>query len=467
MLLDGILSKLLTTNKARGWAALVGSMMLDISVGEFNLLSFLYPYMSSYFHHFDKEITPRNMSLIASVWLLGLMLMAPLSVFIYNKLGFRLTFLVFVIMFYLGQLICSLVTNFYLFCLLYGLLGGCGQGGLYILPLYCCWRYFPASYRSFISGTILSAYALAPFGTSMIALMIVNPENKAPVKDGEFSYFQADVHQNVPRFLRIFGTFCFILGICGILLIIEPLDEEEGSEISAEDQQDAGSPRIQRIRVTYNKEYEISAITWDKAKSIITDTCFKHFYLIMFIGFLYPHYMLLNFKQIGLEKLPAADRFINIVGSIGLVINASARMVMGIIHQRYGAKPAAWTLIFIMISSAYMFIPLSDTHLLFTLQLWYFEFGYGGLLGFFPLLNHDLYSKDGAMAYSLVFSGFTISCLAVSFLQGVLSKLLGAGLLVLILGIISLVPIPSWYKIFERLEANLNEANKEKLIELK
>ena len=335
-----------------------------------------------------------------------------------------------------------------------------------VLPLYCVWRYFPPSHRGLISGTILSAYALAPFGTSMIALMIVNPENKAPVKDGEFSYFQEDVFRNVPRFLRIFGTFCFVLGITGILLILEPLDEPENeSEGSGEIQPvDTAPPRQ---KVAYHKEYEISAITWEKAKEIITDNVFKYFYLIMFVGFLYPHYMLLNFKQIGLEKLPAADRFINIVGSIGLVINASARMIMGLIYQKYGAKAGAWTLIFILITSAFMFMPLSDTHLQFTIQLWYFEFGYGGLLGFFPLLNHDLYLKNGAISYSLVFSGFTTSCLLVSFLQGVLSKTLGAGFLVLLLGLVSLVPIPAWYKLFDQLEANKKDKKTERLIELK
>ena len=467
MLLDGILGKLLTTNKARGWVALAGAMMLDISVGEFNLLSFLYPYMSSYFHHYDNNITPRNMSVIASVWLIGLMIMCPLSVYIYNRLGFRLTFLVFVVMFYLGQLVCSLVTNFYLFCLLYGLLGGSGQGGLYILPLYCCWRYFPPSYRSIISGTILSAYALAPFGTSMIALMIVNPENKAPVKSGEFSYFQEDVFRNFPRFLRVFGTFCFILGMLGILLIIEPLDEE-GSEVSIQDAAiPEGATDRPRTKIIYQKEYEISPMTWEKAKQIVSDSIFKYFYVIMFVGFLYPHYMLLNFKQIGLEKLPAADRFINIVGSIGLVINASARMIMGVIYQKYGAKLTAWILLFNMITSAFMFMQFSDTHISFSLQLWYFEFGYGGLLGFFPLLNHDMYGTDGAMSYSLAFSGFGTSCLAVSFLQGVLSRTLGANLLVLLLGLVSLVPIPAWYKIFTRLDHGKQDPKKETLIEMK
>ena len=424
--------------------AVVGCLFLDISVGEFNLLAFIYPYFSSYFHSYDPSITPASMVLLPSLWLLAYTTVCPLSIVMYNRLGFKLTFLLLVCIFFAGQLLSALISNFYLFSLVYSVFGGSAQGGLAILPMYCCWRYFPESKKSIISGIILSAYALAPIGTSIIALKIINPDNVSPTKDGEFSYFGPEVYMNVPRFLRTFGVFCFCLGIVGILMIMEPIPEEEDNINMVELLE--GSPNSRTMERDSNYKlvahYEIHNVTWDDVRFFFYDSDFRKMYLLLFIGFLYPNFLIFNFKQIGLEKLSNPDRYLNYIGGVASLFNAGSRLVLGMVFQHVGIKAAVGTTIFITVTSAFTFLFLASNKVTYGLSLCYFYICYGGQLGIYPLLASSVFRAKGALAYSLLFSGFTFSCLLVSFLHSWLTKLVGLNTVMITLGLVSLIPVP-------------------------
>jgi len=92
-----------------------------------------------------------------------------------------------------------------------------------ILPLYCGWRYFDESAKPHISGILLSAYAICPVFTSILALYMVNPNNlqqEEVMHNGEIIYvFGKEVAMNVPSFLRWFGVICFITGSLGVCMI--------------------------------------------------------------------------------------------------------------------------------------------------------------------------------------------------------------------------------------------------------
>jgi MFS family permease len=224
----------LDTNTKRGYLAIVGCLLVDISVGEYNLLGFLYPYFGSYFHYQDSKITMDDTPLVGATWLAAQAFAGVLGVFINNYLSFRWTFLLFVLLFCVGQFAASFVTNFYLFLLVYAVPGGIAQGALVILPLYCAWRYFPDKHKGKISGIILSAYALAPILTSFIAQRIINPNDVDVVTVDGKKYFPQDVANQVPKFIRTFCIICLGLGLLGVCLIVEPLSEEEKTESSTD-----------------------------------------------------------------------------------------------------------------------------------------------------------------------------------------------------------------------------------------
>ena len=443
-----MLAGILNTNKKRGLLAVIGCLMLDISVGEFNLLAFLYPYFASYFHSLDPEITPKDMAMLPCVWLATQIFSGPLSVLLYNKLGFRPTFAIFVLVFFSGQIIASQIRVFKLFAVVYGIFGGMAQGGLGILPIYCCWRYFPKSYSGIISGTILSAYALAPLGTSVIALNIINPENLPATKQGKYSYFTSEVYSNVPKFMIVFGFFCLTLGLLGCCLVLEPLDES--SELNDNSQQSL-VVRDHSSKSNKKKEWEIKPIKVKAVKSTLATTEFKTLYMIMLFGLLYPHYFLFNFKQIGLEHLPSPDKYINFVASIGAICNGTARLLIGLIYQRIGARYTSSALILLLLCSSLSFLQLANSHFYFGVGLCLFYASFGGLIGLFPLITHALFKSNGALAYTMVFSASGVSCLFVSLLQNPLTELVGQAAVLPILGTFVLATFPLWGQINAKL----------------
>lgn len=458
----------------RGVLAVIGCLILDISVGEFNLLSFLYPYFASYFHSFDENITPRSMVVLPCFWLLAQIVSGLLSIKLYNLLGYKPTFFVFVVLFLIGQIASSFITDFYVFAAVYGIFGGIAQGGLLILPLYCCWRYFDKKYRSVVSGAILSAYALAPIGTSIIALKIINPDNESPVKGNEFFYFTAEVYNNVPSFMRTFGLICFAAGTIGILMIQEPYEVGENMEdymmemsednksyvlrLSRQNSPQAveeaeRAKRLKSIQIRKG-EYEIQPLRMTDFQVFFSDLDFRKMYIIVFVGFLYPNFMLFNFKQIGLERLSQPDQFLNIVGGVASIFNGGSRFVFGVVFQKYGFRVAAGIVMFISLTSAFTFLPLANQKATFAFSLCYFFNCYGAQLGIYPLVMHALYKGRGALAYSLVFSAFTASCLLVSFLHHTLTQLLGLGTVLILLGIVSVLPYYYVCQIEKRLDVS-------------
>ena len=213
------------TNFQRGILAVIGSILVDIAVGEINLLGFLYPYFVSYFRLHNPDVTMEDMRAIPTYWLLAQIYSCPLGIYTYTKIGFRNTYLLFVTSFCIVQWLSSYITNFKVFAFVYGISGGTSQGALLILPLYCCWRYFAAEHKPKISGMVLSAYALSPLFTSYLALFAINPDNARQTLQGSDGklYFDESVASRVPGFFRMFGVVCLIVGYAGSFMIIEPL----------------------------------------------------------------------------------------------------------------------------------------------------------------------------------------------------------------------------------------------------
>jgi hypothetical protein len=370
--------------------------------------------------------------------------------------------------FLVGQITSSFITNWYLFAFCYGMLGGIAQGGLMILPLYCSWRYFPESYKSLISGIILSAPALAPVFTSIIALKLINPHNLSVVSDGKHSYFPPAVYQNVPKFFVVFGILCFVLGNIGLLLIWEPLPEEQeqprefelvglASQVSPADD----VPREQKGLLTGEKQsnykhYDIHHMNIEDVTAFFKDETFRQLYLITLIGYMYPHFILLNFKQIGLEKLTNADKFLNYMGGFSELFNAGSRLLLGIVFHHYGYNVAGSIIVFIEITSSLTFMWMAEHKATFGISLCYFFICYGGQLGIYPLVSQVLFRGKSALAYSLLFSSFAVSCIAISLIHRFATPAFGVENMMFVLCAVSLIPIPWMISIHRKVVASQN-----------
>ena len=77
-----------------------------------------------------------------------------------------------------GIFLSSLATKFWVFIVLYGVMSGIGMGISYLIPLVCCYEYFPKR-KGLITGIILGSYGLGSSIFNILATIIVNPNNEA------------------------------------------------------------------------------------------------------------------------------------------------------------------------------------------------------------------------------------------------------------------------------------------------
>lgn len=418
---------LLNTNFKRGVLAVTGSVLVDISVGEINLLGFLYPYFVSYFRKFDPTLVVEDMRVIPTYWLLAQIVSCPLGIYMFGKIGLRPTYCLFVTSFCVVQWLSSYITNFTIFSIIYGISGGTSQGALLILPIYYCWRYFPAEYKPTISGIVLSAYALSPLFTSYLALYTVNPDNIAPVEDpltGK-KYFPDEVANRFPYFLKLFGVVCFIVGMLGTFLVFEPLspeDELKGNEYEMAlldsqlpkdlDHADLKARReaieAQRRKQLQKQISNIAQISLGEAKELFSQPDFRTLYLVMVIGFIFPHMMNFSFKSIGLAKL-RDDHYVTMVGSLGAIVNALSRLAVGLAFQKFGYRIVGLSILVISIVTSLLYLPCATNPVTYMIATIFFEVTYGGQLGMYPLVSDRIFKEKGAATYSYLYSSFTFS----------------------------------------------------------
>lgn len=422
-------------NKIKGVFAIIGCLLVDIAVGEFNLLSYLYPYLRTYFYYNDPGDQFPNLTLVPRYWLLAQIIGGPLGIAVYQYLGFKGTFLFFVFIFTAGQVGCSFITTYSYFLPLFSITGGIAQGGLIILPLYCGWRYFPPSYKTKISGILLSAYALAPMGTAYLALKLINPDNLPAEVKGDVTIYPKIIANNYPFFMKIFSGVCFIIGVIGVGLIVEPDEitpEEEGeyTKISNRTEQDNNVNASKDGTLSNGMQYTIDEdettqqtnmaapvnfvrTTIAPVKLIHFVNCFKdvvflEVFLVMFIGYLLPHYLLFEFSDIGNQYLND-DEFVKIAGIAGAGFNALSRLVSGILYGIFGYKFCAYLIMLMEITTAILFIPCATTKPTFLAVVCYFFNTYGGQLGLYPLVSDVLFKDKGAMSYSIIYISFILS----------------------------------------------------------
>lgn len=79
----------------------------------------------------------------------------------------------------IGIALSSFVTNFWLFLAFYGAMSGIGCGTGYIVPLICCWDYFPDK-KGMMTGIMAGSYGIGSLIFTQIATRYANPLELSP-----------------------------------------------------------------------------------------------------------------------------------------------------------------------------------------------------------------------------------------------------------------------------------------------
>ena len=68
---------------------------------------------------------------------------------------------------------------------------------------------------------------------SYLALYIINPNNLEPdtkIEGQEELIFGEEIAKNVPKFMRIFAAVCFVIGVIGVILVVDPLEDDDDDD---------------------------------------------------------------------------------------------------------------------------------------------------------------------------------------------------------------------------------------------
>lgn len=99
---------------------------------------------------------------------------------------------------------------------------------MYMVPIVVGWEHFPES-KGLVTGIIMSAFGFGSFIYSMIARVIINPDNKLPDVDSgkrDLFYFDEEISMRVPKMFRELCIIWAVQIVIAVVLIEKPAKDE-------------------------------------------------------------------------------------------------------------------------------------------------------------------------------------------------------------------------------------------------
>lgn len=222
------------SNKHKGYLTIIGGFLIHLVLGSFYLWGVINVYVTSYYRlHSDSSLEIKMTSSLFSFMSLSISLTFFFSLLTIRSFQPRVIVTLEMILISATILISSLMSNFWLFMIFYGIIFGLFSGFVYIVPIYLSCQFFPEK-KGVISGIITGGYGLATIFSSLIIQNIINPENKkASISYDGDKYFDSDVADNLPKAVRYLALYFLILGGIGgsMLMRSEPNKDEEQEAI--------------------------------------------------------------------------------------------------------------------------------------------------------------------------------------------------------------------------------------------
>lgn len=108
----------------------------------------------------------------------------------------------------------------------------------YGIPIYNSWKHFPER-KGLVTGIVLCGFGFGSFLFGLIAIWLVNPEDKEP--DPLTKEYPQEIAANVPYMLQILSILWAVLSLASLLLVF-PAAKINSSKYFEIDK-DAGKPK--------------------------------------------------------------------------------------------------------------------------------------------------------------------------------------------------------------------------------
>ena len=242
-----------------------------------------------------------------------------LGTYSYQRYGPRVVLFFFVCVLSGVLLVCSFLTDYVSFMVVYCLFQGLTCSCIVFPSMFPSWSHYPA-HKGLVTGIVMIAYGAGIAAQGLGFTFLVNPNNAAPsipvhTDNGDTEMlFDFDIAQNCPFAFQVFAGAFFVIGCAGVALITEPKHEpsvlSEASLVKPEALVESGEcPSLL-----------IALKTWT----------FWCLFGVNLFAYTYAYFLMVQFKTYG-QLYIHNDHLLSTIGALGQIGNVLGRLFMTIL----------------------------------------------------------------------------------------------------------------------------------------
>eukprot|EP01083_Nonionella_stella_P027819 76623_1 len=348
----------------RKWLVLLGSVLLQISLGSMFVFGNFTPYLASYMSHAQTVLSKQQLGFnglpmdVNALYVFYLFdcnwafatcfivftLSSLLGGHIQQQIGVKTTLVLSSVFMCIGTLLCYFtLVNIYAFIFCY-LLFGCGAGIAYPIPFVSCLAWFKKDNQNnyYIIVLLNSCFACSSFIFAPLQLALINPNN-IPIDPDYGVIRHHDIMQRIPLMYIYLTLIIAILQLIAILLISNPsLQSKCKSLCKPHDISSTMNVAVpphsckchqKRKCIAYNSMYDISykedAAFYQMMKlEIILNGRFWQLWMIHFCSMIVYLFMVLVWKIFATQYLGIYDdQYLTTICAGGFALNGIFRFI--------------------------------------------------------------------------------------------------------------------------------------------
>ncbi|XP_070557984.1 apicoplast pyruvate carrier 1-like isoform X2 [Ptychodera flava] len=403
--------------KWRGMVAVVGGILIHLTLGTFYTFGNLSPYLTSYIRERSK---PSDLTYEMATWIFASAGVMQGS-FMYfgglldKKIGARLTVLI-------GSIIQSIKHSFYLVIITYGVIVGLGVALAYGAAITCGMRWFP-KHKGIVSGLVVAGFGGGAFIFNQVQTAYINPENLLPKETPSGKYFdQKEILDRTPTCFLLLGGCYIVLQLIGTLFVVDP-PRSEILSLQSENQ----SERQSLLSNEESEEIDSRCSGNNLKTSAVVRT--RAFWTMWFTYVLNTETQVLVsslYKAFG-QNFIFDDHFLALVGSFASVFNCLGRVFWGYLGDRFSFRDAMLGLCTFSVAFMVTFIATEEAgKAMFAIWVCAIFFTFSGNFALFPMATARSFGEENAGPnYGVLFTAVTVSSVSGTLFASTLSERIG------------------------------------------
>ena len=164
--------------------------------------------------------------------------------------------------------------------------------------------------------------------------------------------------------------------------------------------------------------------TRNEFRECFSSKIFILLFITLSLTFTYPILINFCFKSTGLKYLKD-DSFITFTGSIASIMNAISRIFAGVWVEIFGYQVAVILMAFLELVCALTFTYAAQYRSTYIIATCASFITYGSFFGIYPLVCDSIFHENGAIYYSILYSGYTVSLIFSLLFYSVFEPIIG------------------------------------------